>query len=231
MSASRQDRAGVTLLARASLLGGTIFTALVAVLHIIEPGFDPISRTVSEYVLGSNGWVLTLAAMSFAMGIFALAAALWLHLLGPRPRAGLCLLAVAGAAAAVVASAPGDPLDPLDPQVVTVAGAVHAIAGVVWFSTFAVAVPLLTGRLARTAERPLAAGLRAAAVAVPSGFVLFWFTAVVDRGIGRLFGRITALGLGERVMAATFLIWLGLAAVTMLRSRQQAFVPGQAGAS
>lgn len=33
-------------------------TALILALHRLEPGFDPLHRFMSEYVLGAHGWVM-----------------------------------------------------------------------------------------------------------------------------------------------------------------------------
>jgi hypothetical protein len=51
--------------------GVSMFVALVAVLHVVDPGRDPVSITVSEYVLGPHGWLLSFAGLSFGLGVLA----------------------------------------------------------------------------------------------------------------------------------------------------------------
>ena len=45
------------------------FLALLALLHFLEPDFDPSWRMISEYELGRYGWLMRLA---LTLGIFAL---------------------------------------------------------------------------------------------------------------------------------------------------------------
>src|SRR5690348_10039397 len=51
-----------------SLLGIAVFAALVALLHILESSYAPTTSTVSEYVLGQYGWVMTAAFFALVFG-------------------------------------------------------------------------------------------------------------------------------------------------------------------
>jgi len=42
----------------------------------------------------------------------------------------------------------------------------------------------------------------------PAGYALFWATGILDNQLGGLFGSRSATGLGERLMAATYIAWL-----------------------
>jgi hypothetical protein len=57
------------LLARAGALG---FILLLLVLHFVSPGFDPMSRFVSEYVLGDYPWLMRLAFLSVTLALLAM---------------------------------------------------------------------------------------------------------------------------------------------------------------
>ena len=185
--------------------GVLLFVALVAVLHVLDPTRDPVSITVSEYVLGPHGWLLSFAGLAFGLGTLAITTAVAAILPSPRPRVGLASLAIAGLSMVVVGAFPTDPIDPTDPRFLTTAGAIHAAAGILSFTCFALAAPLLTRPVATATHTPW---LRRLAVMAPIGYVLFWATGVLDNQLGGLLGNRSATGLGERLMAATFIVWL-----------------------
>ncbi|MEV1172653.1 DUF998 domain-containing protein [Nonomuraea sp. NPDC049784] len=214
----QQRRTDVAKLAEAGIAGIVVFVALVASLHVVGPGRDPISITVSEYVLGSYGWLLSFAALAFGLGVLALTAAIAATLPSPRPRAGLILLATAGSSMVVVGAFPTDPIDPTDPRFVTTSGVIHAAAGILAFTCFALAGPLLT-RPIRTATSTTR--LNGLAFLPPAGYAIFWATGILDNQLGGLFGSRSATGLGERLMAVTFIIWLFAAALDIRRAMRQ----------
>src|SRR5262245_58805908 len=51
-----------------ALAAVAVFPTLVAVLHAIEPEFDPSWRMLSEYAIGHHGWVMALAFLSLGIG-------------------------------------------------------------------------------------------------------------------------------------------------------------------
>jgi len=205
----------VRRLAAFGAAGILVFVALVAVLHLIDPGRDPISITVSEYVLGPHGWLLSFAALAFGLGMLALALAVAAVLPSPRPRTGLAALVLAGLGMVVVGAFPTDPIDPTDPRFVTTSGTIHAAAGILSFTCLALSAPLLTRRIATAANT---AGLRRLAYLPPAGYLLFWATGILDHQLGGLFASTSATGLGERLMAVTFIAWLIAVAATIRRT-------------
>jgi hypothetical protein len=198
--------------------GVLVFVALVAVLHVLDPDRDPVSITISEYVLGPHGWLLTFAGLAFGLGTLAITVAVAATLPPPRPHVGLAGLAVAGLAMVVVAAFPTDPIDPTDPRFVTTAGAIHAAAGILSFTCFAVAQPLLTRPIATATHTPW---LRRLALVPLAGYVLFWATGILDNQLGGLFGNRSATGLGERLMAVAFIVWLLAVAASVRRGTTQ----------
>ncbi|MCO1655988.1 DUF998 domain-containing protein [Pseudonocardia humida] len=205
----------VARLATAGGAGLVLFVVLVAVLHVVDPERDPIAVTISEYVLGPHGWLLPFAGLGLGLGALAVAAAAAALLPAPRPRTGLGALALAGLSMLVVAAFPTDPIDPTDPVFVTTAGAVHAVAGILAFTCFAVAGPLLTRPVAAVAGRPRLGRL---GFLPPLGYLLFWTTAILDAQLGGLFGERSATGMGERLMAAVFVGWLIALAAAVRRA-------------
>lgn len=212
------ERRDVGTLAVIGSTGVLLFMLLVAALHILDPGRDPISITVSEYVLGPYGWLLSFAALVFGLGTLTISGTVAAVLPSPRPRAGLMSLTIAGLGMVVVGAFPTDPIDPTDPRFITTAGAIHAAAGIVSFTCFAVAAPLLTGQIATATNKP---GLRKLTILPPIGYLLFWTTGILDNQLGGLLGSRSATGLGERLMAAAFIVWLLAVAINIRRATRQ----------
>ncbi|MGW6932909.1 DUF998 domain-containing protein [Lentzea sp. NPDC054927] len=199
-------------------MGVLVFVTLVAVLHVVDPARDPVSITVSEYVLGPHGWLLSVAALAFGLGTLAITVAVAAALPSPRPRAGLTSLTIAGLAMVMVGAFPTDPIDPTDPRFLTTAGAIHAAAGILSFTCFALAGPLLAKPIVTATNN---SGLRRVAALPPIGYVLFWATGILDNQLGGLLGSRSATGLGERLMAAAFIAWLLAVAVSVRRAATQ----------
>jgi hypothetical protein len=154
------------------------------------------------------------AAPAFGLGTLAITVAV-AAALPTRPRVGLTSLALAGLGMVVVGAFPTDPIDPTDPRFVTTAGAIHAAAGILAFTCFALAAPLLAKPVVAATNNPR---LRRFAALPPIGYLLFWATGILDNQLGGLLGSRSATGLGERLMAAAFIVWLLTIAVTVRRA-------------
>lgn len=85
--------------------GGSLLTvALLLLLHILSPEFDPSWRMVSEYADGNYGWVLSLMFMAWAISSWALAYALSSRLKKTKAgKVGLAFLILAGIGEAMAA--------------------------------------------------------------------------------------------------------------------------------
>jgi hypothetical protein len=69
---------------------------LLAVLHVLSPEFSPSWRVVSEYALGHYGCILSLMFLSWGIGSWALAVAIWSQVHTNAGRVGLWFLIIAG---------------------------------------------------------------------------------------------------------------------------------------
>ncbi len=71
---SRRDLTTARWCARAGLVAVVVSMVLIVLLHLVPPssGRNPISRTISEYELLSNGWVFDLGVSLLAVGSAAL---------------------------------------------------------------------------------------------------------------------------------------------------------------
>lgn len=86
------------LTARISLAMSIASLVFLAALHLLSPEFKPSSRMVSEYALGSYGWVLLLMFLTWALSCVALLFAIKSHVttVGGKIGLGFLLLAAVG---------------------------------------------------------------------------------------------------------------------------------------
>jgi hypothetical membrane protein len=123
-----------------------LFVALVALLHVIEPQFDPTWRFVSEYANGPYGWVMKLAFFVLAFGCAAAIAAIRPHVRTKPAAVGLFFLAltVVGLVMAGLFNQ-----DPITSTAVTREGNLHAFATMLGIPGFVLASLFLGFSLAR----------------------------------------------------------------------------------
>ncbi|QBD81174.1 DUF998 domain-containing protein [Ktedonosporobacter rubrisoli] len=86
---------GQTLFARLSIAAGTLFVLLLLSLHVLEPEFDPTWRFISEYALGSFGWMMHLAFFLLATSLLSAALALFSQVRNVLGYIGLAILGLA----------------------------------------------------------------------------------------------------------------------------------------
>ncbi len=76
---------------------------LLTWLRVLSPEFDPSYRLMSEYALGSYGWVLALTFLCWGVSSWALALAIRSQVRTRAARVGLAFLVVAGCGQALAA--------------------------------------------------------------------------------------------------------------------------------
>lgn len=79
-----------------AILATVAAVLLLASLHVLSPEFAPSWRMISEYAFGHYSWVLSLIFLSWGIGSWALAAAIWSQVQTRAGRVGLGFLVVAG---------------------------------------------------------------------------------------------------------------------------------------
>jgi hypothetical protein len=177
-------------------------TALVIALHFLRPDVHPGRHYISEYGNDTWGWVLSLALLLIATGLFALAATL-LESSGPRTAPRL----LQGAGGLLIVSALLS-TDRTGGEVVeaTLSGRVHGVAAIGAFGLLAAAMVALSDRIRGAGFRLGSAGawaLPLAALAI--GLAATTFMVVPD-----------AHGVRQRAFLAIVFAWL------LLTSRQLA---------
>jgi hypothetical protein len=79
-----------------AILATTAAISLLASLHVLSPEFSPSWRMISEYAFGHYAWVLALMFLSWGVGSWALAVAIWPEVHANAGKVGLWFLIIAG---------------------------------------------------------------------------------------------------------------------------------------
>lgn len=194
--------------ARLAFAGAAIWVILIVVLHILEPEFDPSWRMLSEYELGSYGWMMQLAFFSMGLACLATLVAVWPYMQNTIGRIGLVSLAVAG----IIGSGAGvfitDPIT-APASAATLSGAMHTICGFVFILGFPIAATLIGHGLARSkALTPMRRWLPFATALIWVGVLSFIMSLIIFVPGNGGFGPHVLIGWPNRLMAMTYAAWL-----------------------
>jgi Protein of unknown function (DUF998) len=197
-------------LVRARLSLGLVatFLGLLALLHCLEPEFNS-GHLISEYQLGSHGWLMSLAFCSFGIGAMILAQVIPPHpsTRSGRPGArGLWLIGVALVAAGLF------PPIPARPGIAYV----HGVSGLVVILASPIVFLLASRSLA---HEPAWSGtsryLRWATALAWLGVLSFLGSTVVFAGRAAgdpAMGLDPVISITNRLMIATYCLWFAVAA-------------------
>lgn len=189
--------------------------ALVALLHWLEPEFDPSWRMLSEYSLGRYGVLMRLAFLAGGTAVIALAFSIALVLARSHAAAwpaslGLVLVALGPLGAAFIDT---DPIT-TPANKMSRSGNIHAALG----SLFILGFPVAATVAGISAGSDPAVGAVLAWASVAPWLALAWFL-----GTSRRYARPDAYGAPEirigwpnRVSMLTYLGWVALGAVLLL---------------
>jgi hypothetical membrane protein len=186
--------------ARFALVGLLIYLVLLVAAHVLRRDLDPASNFVSEYAVGPHGWLVTTSFFVLAASSGAVCVAI---VCGHERRLavwfGAILLFVWSIAVAGSGVYPTD----VPGHAETSVGHIHNLLGAIAFLSVVLSLLLLSVGL-RHSERSRtvnAARVGLAGVALVALIV----TVTVLEPMGRA-------GLGQRVLLAAVLVWLGLTA-------------------
>ncbi|MET0593904.1 MAG: DUF998 domain-containing protein [Polyangiaceae bacterium] len=140
-----------TLFARIAQIAAALAVLALLVLHLVRPELAPADHMISEYAVGSYGWVMTLSFVGFAVASFALLGAAASHVKTWPGRIGLVFLALAGVGSLIGGIFAIDPTT-TDPEKMSFSGHMHGVG-------FMIGVPseLLTVLLLSIAARKVEA--------------------------------------------------------------------------
>lgn len=173
-----------------ALIGILWFTCAVALLHFLEPACSPLTCTVSEYTLGTYGWLMSTAFGALALGSASLAS--WLRTRRALGTVPLLLLWIWAAGTAVAGVFPTDP----GGAATSWHSVIHGIAAsMALLSLYLAEVGYLASHARKRAPRVLA---------VITGVVCCVIPATVGLGVIGLL----PFGVVERSIITAHLAWL-----------------------
>lgn len=117
--------------------------ALLIVLHILSPEFNPAWRMVSEYANGKYAWVLSLMFFLWGAASWALAYTLWPHVQTTAGKIGLFFLVAAGIGETMAA-------------VFDINHKLHSLSAMIGIPSLSIAAMLISTTLVRTEPWSLA---------------------------------------------------------------------------
>lgn len=187
-----------------ALVAGGITVGLVAILHVLEPEYDPTWRMISEYSLGRYGWVMRVAFVTMAISPAATCVGLW-------PFGGAWAIGLAAVALGALGAAFIDADVIMTPRAqATPVGRAHTVLGGVCLAGFPPAALLAGIGVASVLGWTLAI-----ASAVPlAGLVWFLIAAAPAQGQGG--SPEIRIGWPDRFCLLAYLAWVVLAAVGVL---------------
>jgi len=186
-------------IASISIVGISYFLIAVIALHFLRADYDPASRFVSEYAVGSYGFLMTSAFFGLGLGSLALVIGLYMEVSqSARSWIGLILLGIWGVAVLIAGIFPtalkGAPATPSDN--------IHSLASLIAFLSLIPATILLSRRFRQDEKwRPLHRSALILSLVILGTFIGFFLTFETEFA-----------GLSQRIFIATFLIWLLLTA-------------------
>jgi hypothetical protein len=198
------DVSVVVIAAITALVAGGVTVGLIAILHVLEPEYDPSWRMISEYSLGRHGWVMRLAFVTMAIGLAATCVALW-------PFGGVWTIGLAAVALGALGASfiDADPI--MTPSAdATPVGRAHTVLGLLLLAGFPVAA-LSAGVGVASA---LGWTLAIASVVPLAGLVWFLIAAAPAHGQGG--SPEIRIGWPDRFCLFAYLGWVVLAAVGVL---------------
>jgi hypothetical protein len=193
---TRQARQ-VAWLALIAIGGIVYFVVAVVVLHFLRPEYNPINHAVSNYAVGSYGYLMTAAFYVLALSVYALALGLTRSIaLTNLSRVAVLLLYLASIGMVVMGIYPGD-VHALHPPA-TITGVIHWTAAGISFLSIMIAAFLLSSSF-RTDERWQAFQRPCflLALAMVGALLLYGVLALVGW-----------IGIGQRIYIAVCLLWL-----------------------
>jgi hypothetical protein len=194
----------VAIAAVTALVAGGITVGLIAILHVLEPEYDPSWRMISEYSVGRYGWVMRLAFVTMAISPAAICVALWPF--GGAWTLGLAAVALGALGAAFIDA---DPI--MTPRArATRVGRAHTVLGIVLLAGFPPAA-LIAG----IGVTPTLGWMLAIASVVPwAGLV--WFLIAVAPAHEQGGSPEIRIGWPDRFCLLVYLAWVVLAALGVL---------------
>lgn len=186
-----------------ALAAAALDLIILAALHVLQPGVDPMTEPTSAYVHGSGGMASQVGTFAAGVGALALLAAVAPRRSGRGVAIGLGFLGVFGLAKLLQAFYPIDP-----DGVSTASGTVHNLLGNLAFFTLPVAAVLVGAAVTRmTRQRP--------------PVIVGLLVAITSIGVLAA-GSMDLFGLAQRIYLVTAALWVAVCALALRSSHDSA---------
>ena len=197
--------------ARISITAGVLFAVLLGSLHLLEPEFDPTWRFISEYMLGKFGWMMSLAFVAIAISLASIGVAVFSRVRNVVGYIGLVILVLGVVGLFIAAAFTTDPIFTKQEDM-TSSGQLHVLGASLDYSPLAFL--LLSFSLARYGDwSSVKKWLFFTALLSIVLTVAFIFTIPM----AGVFGPGVYTGLVGRFLILSYLGWLGIAALQVLK--------------
>jgi hypothetical protein len=197
----------------------TISVALLALLHLLNPELDPSLHMVSEYALGSFGFVMGACFLSLAIACAGLGIALLSYSSAVGTRLGAVLLLAAAIGLSMAAFFPMDPLG-VRPEDASFSGRMHGVSAMIGGPSLGIAIALLTIVLynrppwsRRPAPLILFAVLNWAALLAMMGMIAI----LIQQGPASIGGYV---GWANRLLMVSYAAWIIACSWPLARARR-----------
>ena len=191
-----------------ALSGASVFLILLGVLHIITPELSPSWRSVSEYAIGKNGWVMTLAFLSLAASCAALCSAVRPEVTTRGGRIGIILLYVVAVSMVVAGIVAMDPITASKDELTT-HGNLHGLASMIGIPGFPIAALLITRSLSRNSRwSDVRSTLRWTAHLTWITLALMYLTIGLTLPRAGKFGPDVPIGWPNRIVVVAYCVWV-----------------------
>jgi hypothetical protein len=181
------------------------FLVLLGLLHAIRPELSPTWRMVSEYAIGTNGWMMSTAFLLLGTACVATIVAVT-PLTGDRAgRVGRVALGIAAAGLLLAGLATTDPVT-ATPEQFTTEGNLHGLAAMIGMPAFLIAAIALNRSLHRqpaVSSRTIgyaSTALVIAAVVFAVSMAVLYHGAPSDPTV--------RLGIQNRILVAAYAAWV-----------------------
>ena len=197
--------------ARISITAGVLFALLLGSLHLLEPEFDPTWRFISEYMLGKFGWMMSLAFVAIAISLASIGVAVFSRVRNVVGYIGLVILVLGVVGLLIAAAFTTDPIFTKQEDM-TSSGQMHVLGASLDYSPLAFL--LLSFSLVHHADwSSVKKWLFLTAILSIVLTIGFIFTIPADG----IFGPGVYTGLVGRFLMLSYLGWLGIAALQVLK--------------
>ena len=200
-----------------AILGTAIFTVLLLALHFADQTLDPSWQPISEYSLGSFGWLMKIGFAVLGAAMAGLACEIWRAFPAVAGRIAAVMIGLAACGNLLASVFNTDPAGTL-PSQSTLSGQIHvAAAGMLGF--FVLATPLVLWQFFRTPQYRASAktiALATAALWVAEIVLVIVMAGYLSRTEGIL-GPETPFGWHARVLILICCAWIMITAFSLGR--------------